>query len=589
MLLIFGGTTEGRMAVNVCEEAGQPFFYATKGERQDISLVHGIRHCGAMGTDALQQFCQERDIRCIVDAGHPFAVRLHQTIATCGLPVIRLQRVFPHPQTGITYCADYEEAIDRMEKADIRLLLALTGVNTIAALARYWQHRPTRFRILQREESRQKATEQGYPTERLLYYSPAHDLPTREEEIQLMKQVGCDAIITKESGESGGFLAKVQAAQELGIHVYVVRRPPLPSHWTYVTGPLGLRKAIEQTVPAFFPLKTGFTTGTCATAATKAALLSLMQLPVADGVQVTLPDGETVWVPIAVVCPGKATVIKDFSDDPDVTRGCRITAEVEWTVGEDIVFRRGTGVGLVTLPGLGIPVGEAAINTTPRQMMVHAIREVTPRGCIVTLSVENGEDLAQRTFNPRVGVVGGISIIGSSGIVRPLSNEAFIQSIGRELEVAHAIGCTSIGMASGKKGEEALLQDEPALRVIHYGNFVGETLRKAHQLGFHRVVLGIMIGKAVKLAAGHLDTHSHKVTANSDFLRQVAHECGTSATPPRGWDHPFMARELWDCMPPQFFAAIRSKCYQHCRNVFPDGELEIKIICDNTASSSCSS
>ena len=210
-------------------------------------------------------------------------------------------------------------------------------------------------------------------------------------------------------------------------------------------------------------------------------------------------------------------------------------------------------------------------------MIVEAVRALTDQALNITISVEHGRELAERTFNPRVGVVDGISIIGTSGIVKPLSNDAFIESIGRELEVARAIGCAAVGLASGKKGEEALLAEEPDLRVIHYGNFIGAALAKAHALGFQRVVLGIMLGKAVKLAEGHLDTHSHKVLMNKAFLAEVASEAGVNDATAI-LDGITLARELWTLMPPTFFDKLQQLCYESCRAVFPDGDLEIKII-----------
>lgn len=210
-------------------------------------------------------------------------------------------------------------------------------------------------------------------------------------------------------------------------------------------------------------------------------------------------------------------------------------------------------------------------------MMTEAVRALTDQALDITISVEQGRELAERTFNPRVGVVDGISIIGTSGIVKPLSNDAFIESIGRELQVARAMGCEAVGLASGKRGEKALLTMEPSLRVIHYGNFIGAALEKAHALGFHRVVLGIMLGKAVKLAEGHLDTHSHKVLMNKTFLAEVAAEAGVEdgATILNGIT---LARELWTLMPPAFFDQLRQHCYKTCRPVFPDGDLDIHII-----------
>lgn len=564
----------------------------------------GVRLIGAMSADEMDVFCREHDVRCIVDAAHPFAENLHRAIADVGLPVIRLQRDLGDTREGVVYCRDFADAAVQLSAHPSRLLLALSGANTIAKLRPYWQQHPTVFRILDMEESRKQAAAEGLPANHLIYYKSdicsSKVLPTQDEERALMEELGCDAIITKESGENGGFSAKVDAALALGLRVYVVRHPELPKQWTYVSGPHGLRRAIEQLAPGFFPLKTGFTTGACATAATKAALLRLLTGEEPEEIAFALPDAEVMSIPVErVECvdarTAEAAVRKDFSDDPDVTRGCLITSRVELldTDGRNdtdgILFRQGKGVGVVTLPGLGIPVGGPAINPTPRQMIRDEVRQLTDRGVAVTISVEGGEELAKRTFNPKVGVVGGISIIGTSGIVSPLSNEAFVQSICRELQVAKAIGCKEIAIVGGKKAEEYLIHNSqftmhnPSLRCIHYGNFVGETLKAAHRMGFERVTLGIMIGKAVKLAEGHLDTHSHKVVMNKEFLKEVARRVCTDtelAECLHAIDRITMARELWSCMPSAFFEEIRKLCYKHCRTVFPDGELEIRLICD---------
>ncbi len=574
MILIFGGTTEGRMAVEVCEQAEGTFYYSTKSSMQQVELQHGVRLAGAMTEAEMTDFCKTHAIRCIVDAAHPFAENLHRTIAGLGLPTIRLQRNFDTKISGVTYCKDYREAIEKMREDGVEKLLALTGTNTISKLKDFWQHIPSFFRILNRKESIDSAVSAGFPTSRLLFYNEQHTLPTLEEEALLMRNIGCDAIITKESGESGGFEQKVKAALQLGIRVYVVKRPPLPQSWTYVTGKIGLRKALETMVPGFFQLKTGFTTGACATAATKAALLSLLYDETPETVDFSLPDGEIMSIPVQIEAKGSASVVKDFSDDPDVTRGCRITSTVVLTTNSDIVFKQGRGVGVVTLPGLGIPVNGPAVNPTPRAMMEAEVRQLTNQGCEITIAVENGEELAKRTLNHKVGVVGGISIIGTSGIVYPLSNEAFVRSLKREFEVAKAIGCTEIGLVSGKKGETAIRQQDD-IRCIHYGNFVGEALELAQDLGFHKVVMGIMIGKAVKLAEGHMNTHSHKVQMNKAFLKSIA---GPDADKLDGIN---MARDLWNCMPDSFFNKIKELCYYHCAKIFTNGELIVKLICDD--------
>lgn len=269
-----------------------------------------------------------------------------------------------------------------------------------------------------------------------------------------------------------------------------------------------------------------------------------------------------------------------------------------------IRFFGGKGVGTVTLPGLGLEVGGPAINNTPRKMITDEIRALSDDAYDVTISVENGEEIAKRTFNSKVGVVGGISIIGTSGIVSPLSNEAFVQSIRREIEVAKAIGCEHIAFVSGKKAEEKtrsilfqashlndntdiqestrmasplpIMGEESGerVRIIHYGNFIGEVLKIAHELEFRDVTLGIMIGKAVKLAEGHLDTHSHKVTMNKEFLKSLADDDADKI------DSITLARELWGIMPQSFFDKIKQKCYEHCRTVYPEGTLNIILIRD---------
>lgn len=576
MILIFGGTTEGRLASQVCEEAGKRYYYSTKGSSQDVSMPNGVRISGAMTHSEILHFCQENDIRCIIDAAHPFAENLHKEIALTMLPVIRIQRdTLPLDGKGVFMCDGYDDAITKMEKHKVDKLLALSGANTIIKLKPYWSKHDIIFRILNRKDSIRKADEAELSRESLIFYNQDLQLPSVDEERKLMQQVGCDAIITKQSGSSGGFDAKVEAALSLGIKVFIIKVPSLPYPWTYVSGEYGLRRAIEKFVPSFFDLHTGLTTGACATAATKAAAISLLSGDCPEEVEFALPNGEVMTIEVECNTPGIATVVKPHNDDPDVTKGCRITAKITSSKRKEdqiIRFLQGSGVGKVTLPGLGIPVGEPAINPTPRRMIEAELRSLSDENFDVIISVEGGAELALKTFNHKVGVVDGISIIGTSGIVRPLSNEAFVQSIRRELEVARAIGCREIGLVAGMKSEHSLQKEQPELRCVHYGNFIGEALKACHELRFERVTLAIMIGKAVKLAEGHLDTHSHKVSMNKEFLSSLAPDYSEQI------EGITMARQLWDIMSPAFFDTITLLCHKHCRKVFADGDINIRLI-----------
>ena len=585
MILIFGGTTEGKTAVEVCEQAEKPFYYSTKSALRHMKIHNGMCLFGAMSSNEISTFCKLHDIRCIIDAAHPFAMNLHKAIEETKMPVIRLQRIFPQPILGVVYCNGYEDAMRQLQASGCRTLLALSGVNTICKLKEYWTKHRTFFRILDREESINKAIQCGFPKEQIILYNDDLVLPSIDEEKALMESMECDAILTKESGEAGGFDTKVKAAQELGLKVFVIKHPLLSKDWEYVTGKYGLRRAIERIVPDFFTLKTGLTTGACATAATTAALRSVLYGDDSEEVCFCLPDGEELTIPVVHVAKGVASVIKDFSDDPDITRGCKITATVtchnrverhDNEREQKISFLRGSGVGIVTLPGLDIPVGEPAVNPTPRRMMTEAIKALTDTDVDVTISVEGGEELAKKTFNERVGVVSGISIIGTSGIVQPLSNDAFICSIRRELEVAWAIGCREIGFVAGMRSEK-LLKTKKNIRCVHYGNFIGEALKAAYEIGFRDVDIAIMIGKAVKLAAGNLDTHSHKVVMDKEFLVKIAVSLGIDPSPIYAIT---MARELWNVMPACFFKKIEILCRDCCMTVFPNGNINIHLICN---------
>ena len=597
MILVFGGTTEGRKAAEVLEEAGSPFFYSTKTGEQELSLHNGERIDGAMDAEAMKAFIDKHSIRLIVDAAHPFASQLHHTIAVVAsdrhIPVIRYERIYPPRDPDITWIEDYVQV-----PTDIHSLLATTGVQSISKLK--WLEAlgiKVFYRILNRESSLLLAYEQGVTDDQLCYFEDSNDI-----------EVDADAILLKESGLSGGFCEKVAAARAKGMRIIALKRPEL-IQGDSINGPYGLRRAVEKLLPEFYPLHSGLTTGTCATAAAIAATIRLIKGEMPKEVPVMLPDGETIMVAVDYG-EDYAYCTKEAGDDPDVTNGIEVRAkviasdnhgltrtdpicaekEVRNSPQKSVAIYGGEGVGRFTLPGFDYPPGEAAINKAPREMIRHNLQTILSPltshllPLKVTISVPDGEEIARRTFNPRLGVEGGISIIGVSGIVKPFSEEAFIDSIRKCMEVAKASGSERVVINSGGKSErfvKTLYPELPRQAFVEYGNYIGETLKIAHELSIPKVTLGVMLGKAVKLAAGHLDTHSRKTTMDLGFIQQMLQESGITID----ISDITLARELWKRIPTgqlQIFAqTVIRHCAEHCLPLLPNGELTILLIDDN--------
>ncbi len=289
------------------------------------------------------------------------------------------------------------------------------------------------------------------------------------------------------------------------------------------------------------PLRRGWTTGACATAAAKAAYAALLTGEFPDPVEITLPRGQRPSFVLAATraSEGAATagIVKDAGDDPDVTHGALVLATVRRGVpASGVVFRAGEGVGTVTRPGLPIPPGEPAINPVPRRMMREVIAEVArqhgaPGDVEIAIAIPDGEKLAARTLNGRLGIVGGLSILGTTGIVIPYSCSSWIHSIRSGIDVARAIGLTHVAGATGATSEAAVQKlyglTEPAL--IDMGDFVGGMLKyiRAHPLP--RVTIAGGVAKMTKLAQGLLDLHSKRGAVDLAALAGFANAAGGSA------------------------------------------------------------
>jgi cobalt-precorrin-5B (C1)-methyltransferase len=271
-------------------------------------------------------------------------------------------------------------------------------------------------------------------------------------------------------------------------------------------------------------LRRGWTTGACATAASKAALQALLTGQFPDPVRIRLPKGEDVAFALALEEKGgdwaRAGIVKDAGDDPDVTHGATIVATVRLRKA-GVVFRAGEGVGLVTKAGLPIAVGEPAINPVPRRMMEEVAAELAT-GAEIEISVPGGAALAEKTWNPRLGIVGGLSILGTTGIVNPFSCAAWIASIHRGIDVARANGISHVAGCTGSTSEEAVqkLHHLPLPALIDMGDFAGGLLKYLRTHPVPRLTIGGGFGKMVKLAQGAMDLHSGRSQVDFAWLAQ---------------------------------------------------------------------
>lgn len=282
-------------------------------------------------------------------------------------------------------------------------------------------------------------------------------------------------------------------------------------------------------------LRRGWTTGTCAAAATKAACQALLEGHFPPIVEVTLPGGQRPAFVLAQETMGAgfatAGIVKDAGDDPDVTHGAMICSTVRRSDhGSGITFRAGKGVGRITRPGLPLPPGEPAINPVPRKMIIAAISEVAgPHADMeVEISVLDGERLAEKTLNPRLGIIGGISILGTTGIVIPFSCSAWIHSIWRGIDVARAAGVTHVAGATGSTSERAVAAHHhlPEIALIDMGDFIGGMLKYLRDHPVSHVTIAGGVAKMTKLAQGMLDVHSKRGLADLEALAQVARDGG---------------------------------------------------------------
>ena len=342
-------------------------------------------------------------------------------------------------------------------------------------------------------------------------------------------------------------------------------------------------------------LRNGYTTGTCAAAATKAALHALLHWKTVESIDVTLPKEKKAtlkikWTDTARIAKriASSAVIKDGGDDPDVTSGAEICSIVELTnSGGKILIDGGQGVGRVTKPGLGLEIGTAAINPTPRWMIEQAVSEEISFyqnvGVKVTIYVPTGETLALKTDNPRLGILGGISILGTTGIVLPYSTASFAASIRQSIDVAKAMGADTVVLTTGGRSEDfarALFGSLPDHSFIQIGDFAGYSIKQCASKEMKNVIIAGFIGKLTKMAMGVKQTHVAGSHVNMQFMADLASECGASQSVAEAILSANTARHVSEILRensvPGYFDLICKKVFEKM-NEYTGGILRIKV------------
>lgn len=340
-------------------------------------------------------------------------------------------------------------------------------------------------------------------------------------------------------------------------------------------------------------LRTGYTTGTCATAASKAAYLAIKQQKKIESVQVKLPKGDYITIPIESCNfdnnTAKCSVIKDGGDDPDVTHGAEIIVDFSFTENINRVeIDGGIGVGIVTKPGLGLELNKPAINPTPKKMITENLREIATdellkKGIRVVISVPKGKELAPKTDNPRIGIIGGISILGTSGIVIPFSTASFAASIRQNIDVAIAMGDETIVLTTGGRSEDFAKKiiSLPEHCFVKMGDFSEYAIKQCGKKEVKKAYVVGFIGKLAKMAAGVKQTHVKGSKVDMNFLVELAKKCNANQLTLSKIKNANTARHVAEIINEDkvdgFFELICNKVYSHMKE-YSENKIPIQII-----------
>lgn len=340
-------------------------------------------------------------------------------------------------------------------------------------------------------------------------------------------------------------------------------------------------------------LRTGFTTGTCAAAAAKAALVAIMSQKKVETVEVLLPKEKKISINISNCSfdstTAKCSVIKDGGDDPDVTHGAEIVVDLQLTDNANhIEIDGGQGVGRVTKPGLGLEIGSAAINPTPKKMIIENLTLVgdeilKKNGIKITISVPKGKEIASKTDNPRLGIVGGISILGTTGIVIPYSTASFAAAIRQSIDVTLAMKDDTVVLTTGGRSEEFAKKyiSLPEHCFVQMGDFAGYTIEQCAKKGIKKAYVAGFIGKLTKIAMGVKQTHVKGSKVDMEFLAKIASDCGAPDEVINQIKSANTARHVQEIVAKGnvegFFSEICTQVYKQMR-AHSDNKVEIEVI-----------
>ena len=343
-------------------------------------------------------------------------------------------------------------------------------------------------------------------------------------------------------------------------------------------------------------LRSGYTTGTCAAAATKASLLRMLTGKVVENIEVFLPKGLSANLLIAWTRTNEdlsvtTSIIKDAGDDPDVTHGAEICSTVSFLPARgQVIVDGGKGVGRITKPGLGLELGKAAINPVPFSMITQVVKEVAKdqlnsQGFKVVISVPRGEEIAKQTDNPRLGIAGGISILGTTGIVLPYSTASFAASIRQSMDVSLAMGTDTVILTTGGRSEDYVKKyfgdSLPEHAYIQIGDFIGYSIKQCVEKNIRKAIVAGFIGKLTKMAMGVKQTHVRGSHVDMEFMAKVASECSSSTVVIEEVKKANTARHVSEIIDANrvegFYNSLCRKVFERLYE-YSDGRIDLQVI-----------